>query len=104
MLWTEEWKSEIFGCSRKQFVRQRAGEQYDNECLQEPVKNGGGSLQVWGCISRFGQDLWVLNAEKYRQIFIHCVMSSGRHMIGPKFILQHGNDPKQAVKVIKNCH
>ena len=62
VLWTDESKVEIFGRrSRRQSVRRRAGERYNNECLQATVKHGGGSLQDWGCISckwswRFGQD------------------------------------------------
>jgi len=44
----------------------------------------------------------LLNAEKYRQILIHHEISSGRHLIGPIFILQHDNDPKHTAKVIKN--
>ncbi|MBN3274473.1 TCB2 transposase, partial [Polyodon spathula] len=107
VLWTDESKFEIFGCSRRQFVRRRAGERYTNECLQATVKHGGGSLQVWGCISANGVgDLvrinGLLNAEKYRQILIHHAIPSGRHLIGPKFILQHDNDPKHTAKVIKN--
>uniref|UniRef100_A0A8C4S2L1 Transposase Tc1-like domain-containing protein n=1 Tax=Erpetoichthys calabaricus TaxID=27687 RepID=A0A8C4S2L1_ERPCA len=46
VLWTDESKFEIFGCSRRQFVRRRAGEQYNNECLQATVKHGGASLNV----------------------------------------------------------
>ncbi|KAK6473362.1 extracellular calcium-sensing receptor-like [Huso huso] len=107
VLWTDESKFEIIGCSRRQFVRRRAGEWYTNECLQATVKHGGGSLQVWGCISANGVgDLvrinGLLNAEKYRQILIHHAIPSGRHLIGPKFILQHDNDPRHTAKVIKN--
>ena len=40
VLWTDESKFEIFGCSRRQFVCQRAGERYNNECLQATVKHG----------------------------------------------------------------
>jgi hypothetical protein len=39
----------------------------------------------------------VLNAEKYRQILIHHAIASGRHLIVPKSILQHDNDPKHTV-------
>ena len=107
VLWTDESKVEIFGCRRRQFVRRRAGERYNNECLQATVKHGGGSLQVWGCISANGVgDLvrinGILNAEKYRQILIHHAIPSGRRMIGTKFILQQDNDPKHTANVIKN--
>ena len=93
VLWTDESKVEIFGCRRKQFVRRRAGERYNNECLQATGKHGGGSLQVWGCISANGVgDLvrinGILNAEKYRQILIHHAIPSGRRVIGTKCILQ----------------
>ena len=71
------------------------------------MKHGGGSLQVWGCISANGVgDLvrinGILNAEKYRQILIHHAIPSGRRMIGTKFILQQDNDPKHTANVIKN--
>ena len=107
MLWTDESKLEIFGCRRRQFVRRRAGERYNNECLLATVKHGGGSLQVWGCISASGVgDLvrinGVLNAEKYRQILIHHAIPSGSRMIGIKCILQQYNNPKHTANVIKN--
>ncbi len=107
VLWTDESKFEIFGCSRRQFVHQRAGEWYNNECLQATVKHGGGSFQVWGCISANGVgDLIrinsVLNAAKYREILTHHAIPSGRRLIGSKFILQQDNDPKHTTSVIKN--
>ena len=81
--------------------------QYNNECLQATVKHGGGSLQVWGCISANGVgDLvrinGVLNDETYRQILIHHAIPPGRHVIGPKFILQQDNTPKHTANVMKN--
>uniref|UniRef100_A0A8C4XIE8 Fas associated factor family member 2 n=1 Tax=Erpetoichthys calabaricus TaxID=27687 RepID=A0A8C4XIE8_ERPCA len=33
VLWTDESKFEIFACSRRQFVRRRAGQQYNNESV-----------------------------------------------------------------------
>jgi hypothetical protein len=90
LLWTVESKCEIFSCSRKHLVCQRAGERYTNQCLQatvkhgggSTVKHGGGSLQVWECISANGVgDLvrinGLLNGEKYRQILIHHAIPSG---------------------------
>jgi hypothetical protein len=44
----------------------------------------------------------LLNTEKYRQIFIHHAIPSGKRLIGPKFNLQHDNNPKHTAKVIKN--
>ena len=44
----------------------------------------------------------LLDAEKYRQILIHHETPSGKHLIGPKVILQHDKDPKHTAKVIKN--
>ena len=61
---------------QKSVCCRRAGEQYNNECLQTTLKHGGGSLRVWNCISVNGiEDLvgtsGVHNAEKYKEILIH---------------------------------
>ena len=68
------------------------------------VKHGGGSLQVWGCISANGDGdlVRILSAEKYRQILIHHALPSGRRVTGSKFILQQDNDPKHTANVMKN--
>lgn len=81
----------------------RAGECYNNECLQATAKHGGG----WVCFSANGfGDLFrikgVLNAEKYRQILIHHAVPSGRRLTGPRFILQQDNEPKHRANVIRN--
>ncbi len=73
-------------------------------CLWATVKYGGGSLQVWGCISANGVgDLIKINdAAKYREILIHHAIPSERRLIGSKFVLQQDNDPKHTANVIKN--
>ena len=75
-----DWGFKMF-CSSSYEEAQRngqraTGQRYNNDCLRATVKHGGGSLQVWGCISANGVgDLvrinGVLNTEKYRQILIH---------------------------------
>ena len=106
VLWSDESKFEIFGSNRRQYVRRRAGERYNSECLQPSVKHGGGSVMVWGCISANGVgDLvkieGIMNAEKYRQLLIHHAVPSGKRLIGNGFIFQHDNDPKHTSNVVK---
>lgn len=64
-------------------------------------------MQVWRCISAKGVGDSVringlLIAEKYRQTLSHRAIPTGRHLIGPKFILQHDNDSKNTAKFIKS--
>ena len=94
VLWSDESKFEIFGTKRLQYVRRRNGEQFKDMCLQPTIKHGGGSVQVWGCISAGGVgDLFkidgIMNAEKYEQILSYLVVSCGRRLVGPNFIFQH---------------
>lgn len=42
VLWTHGSKFGTFGCSRRQFVCQRAAERYANESLQATLMHGGG--------------------------------------------------------------
>ena len=107
VLWSDESKFEIFGTKRRQYVRRRNGEQFKDMSLQPTIKYGGGSVQVWGCISAGGVgDLFkiddIMNAEKYRQILIHHAVPSGRRLVGPNFIFQHDNDPKHTAKKVND--
>ena len=107
ILWSDESKFEIFGTKRRQYVRRRNGEQFKDMSLQPTIKYGGGSVQVWGCISAGGVgDLFkiddIMNAEKYRQILIHHAVPSGRRLVGPNFIFQHDNDPKHTAKKVND--
>ena len=54
VLYTDESKIEIFGTKRHQYIRRRIGETHQPECLNPTIKHGGGSLQVWGCLSSSG--------------------------------------------------
>ena len=103
---SDKSKFEIFGRKRRQYVRRRSGEELQEPCLQPTVKHGGGSIQVWGCISAGGVgDLvridGIMNAEKYRQILIHHAIPSGRRLIDPRFTFQQDNDPKHTANKVK---
>ena len=48
VLWTDESKFEIFGSSRRVFVRCRVSERMVPQCVTPTVKHGGGSVMIWG--------------------------------------------------------
>ena len=104
LLWSDESKFEIFGTKRRQYVRRRLGGELKVCCLQPTIKHGGGSIQVWGCISAEGVgDLvrvdGIMTAQRYKQILIHHAVPSGRRLIGENFIFQHDNDPKHTALI-----
>ena len=106
VLWTDESKFEIFSSKRRQYVRRRNGESLKEICLKPTIKHGGGSINVWGCLSANGVgDLvridGIMNAEKYKQILIHHGIPSGKRLIGNKFIFQQYNDPKNTANIVK---
>ena len=107
VLFTDESKFEIFGTKIHQYVRRRIGEAYQPECLNPTIKHGGGSLQVWGCLSSSGVGDLIkiegrLTGERYVDILRHHAVSSGMRLIGHNFILQQDNDPKHCSRVAKN--
>ena len=88
-----ESKSQIFGTNRRQYVRRRKGEGLKEPCLASTIKNGGGNIKVWGCISIKGVGDIVritekLTGEKYKDILHNHTVPSGQKLIGDYFILK----------------
>ena len=87
VLWTDESKFEIFGSSRRVFVRRRVGERMVPRCVTPTVKHGGGSVMVWGSFagSRVG-DLHrvsgTLNQNCYHSILQRHAIPSGIRLVG----------------------
>ena len=101
---SQSWR--FLEATNGQYVRRRSGKELQEPCLHPTVDHGGGSVQVWGCISAGGVgDLvridGIMNAEKYRQILIHHAIPSGRRLIGPRFTFQQDNDPKHTANKFK---
>ena len=82
-------------------------EQFKDMCLQPRIKHGGGSVEVYGCISEgVVRDLFkidgIMNAEKHRQILVRHAVLYARRLVGLNFICEHNNDPKLIAKKVKD--
>ncbi len=51
VLWSDETKINLFGSDGVKRVWRQPGEDYKDKCVLPPVKHGGGSVMVWGCMS-----------------------------------------------------
>ncbi len=51
VLWSDETKTNLFGSDGVKRVWRQPGEEYKDKCVLPPVKHGGGSVMVWGCMS-----------------------------------------------------
>ena len=70
IIWSDESKFELFRTSGRVWIRRKAGEQLQDDCVVQTVPQGGGSIMVWGCMmrNRIGHIALVndwLNTEKY---------------------------------------
>ena len=54
ILWTDEFKIELFGHNQNHHVWRIANTAYEQKNLLPTVKHGSGNVRVWGCFSASG--------------------------------------------------
>ena len=98
VLWSDEYKFEIFGSNNRAFVSRRVGERMISACLVPTVKHGGGGMMVWGCFAGDNfSDLFsiqgILHQHGYHSILQQYAIPSGLRLVGLSFVFQQDNDP-----------
>ena len=106
VLFSDESKVQLYGNSRRLYVRRKSNERMLNECVKSTEKHGGGSIQVWECFSYNGVgDLYrindILTKEKYHSILQRHAIPSGLKLCGHGFVLQQDSDPKHTSKLCR---
>ncbi len=96
VLWSDETKINLFGSDDVNFVWWQPGEEYKDELVLPTVKQGGGSVMVWGCMSASGTGELqfierTMNANIYCDILKQSMIPSFRNL-GRRAVFQHDND------------
>ena len=101
-LWSDEMKINLFGSDGFKHLWRRSVEEYKDKCVMPTVKQGGGNIMVWGCMSAAvvreldfieGNMKSNMYCEKLQQSMITSLQKLGR-----RAVFQHVNDLKRTPK------
>ena len=98
VVFTDESKFNRIQSDGRTFVRRRKNETYAPNCVQHRFQCGGGSVMVWGCVSKFGPGPLVflnkhLNGEKYCELLNNHFLSYYESKLPLNSIFQQDNAP-----------
>lgn len=88
-------------------VRRLVGERFHDDCVQETVAHGGGSVHVWGAMHAGGKSQLVVleenvNGVRYRDILQQHMLPWARATFGDNFAFQDDNAPPHRARVTTN--
>ncbi|KAG2459251.1 TCB1 transposase, partial [Polypterus senegalus] len=107
ILWSDETKIELFGVNARRHIWRKPGTAHHQANTIPTLKQGGGSIMLWGCFSVAGTGRLVrikgkMTAAMYRDILDENLLQSALDLrLGQRFIFQQGNDPKHTAKISK---
>jgi hypothetical protein len=103
---SDESKFNRFGSDGKSYVRRRIGEEFDPKCVKSTVKGGGGSVMVWGAMSKTGPGPihrieGIMDQHVYVDILENVLLPFANEKIAADWIFQADNDPKHTSRKAK---
>ncbi len=106
VLWSDKTKINLFGSDGVKRVWWQLDEEYKDKCVLPTVKNGGGSVMVWGCMSAAGTGELqfiegTMNANMYCDILKQSMIPLSLQRLGRRAEFQHDNDPKHTSKTLR---
>ena len=107
MCFSDESKFLLIGSDGKTYVHRKVDEELLPKCLKASVKFGGGSVMVWGMISRDGVGPLVqlqgkLNGGVYKQLVKDHVLPVLKNSTKQPSIFMHCNAPCHKAMVVMN--
>ena len=108
VIWSVEWKFNLFGSDGKVMVWRTPREEFYPQCTVPTVKYGGSPVMVWGCFTRRGiGKLCVLDRITdrfcYWEILEQNLLPSIDHFkFGQQSHFMHDNDPKHTSGLVKD--
>lgn len=103
---SDESKFNLYGSDGKKYIRHPKNTRFDSRYQIPTVKQGGGSVMVWGAFSAYGVAPLVqiegrMNGIMYREILQNNLLQYATAKFGSSWIFQHDNDPKHTSAVVK---
>jgi hypothetical protein len=109
VIWDDKSRYTMWRSDERAWVWRMPGKRYPPACVVPTVKFGGVGIRVWGCFSwnRLGPFVILhgnLNAEGYKDILTHCILSTVEDQFGDDDCLyQHDNAPCHKARSVRNC-
>ena len=108
VVWSDDSKFNLFRSDGKFMIWRTLGEESDPNCTIPMIKQGGGSVMIWGCFTR--QEIGklcvfdrIIDRFYYRDILEQNLQPSINHFkLGQRYIFMHDNDPKHTSGLIKD--
>ena len=104
ILWSDEMKIELFGLNAKHYVWQKLSTAHHPSNTIPTMKNGGGSIMLWGCFSAAGAgrlvriEVTMNGANTGKSLRRTCFGVQKTSDCSKDLCFQQDNDPKCAAK------
>ena len=108
VIWSDETKINRFCSDGRSWYWSRDGESLQKHHVNQTVKQGGGSIMIWRCITVHGPGFMCkidgsMDQHTYKQILTEELLKTIEwyDMDAKKVIFQHDNDPKHKAKSVQ---